>query len=65
MKALQASRCAFITCVRHEISSRVLRLASYVNWYEPLGRVVKEPILFSIFGEAAEFFGSGVILVVR
>ncbi len=33
--------------------------------HEPLGRVVKESILFSIFGDAAEFFGSGVILVVR
>ncbi len=39
--------------------------ALYANRYEPLGRVVKESILFSIFGEAAEFFGSGVILVVR
>ncbi len=59
------SRYAFIACVRHETASRVLRL--YANWYESLGLVVKELKLLSIFGEAAvdEFFGSGVIPVVR
>ncbi len=85
LKALHPlSRCAIITCVKHETASRVLRLALYANWYGSLCRDVKEPISFNTsdsrtlsgtglhamgrnFGEVAvdDFFGSGVILVVR
>ncbi len=49
MKALHPlSRSALIVCERHETASRVLRLALYPNWCEPLGRVLIEPILFNI-----------------
>ncbi len=38
------SRCQFMACVKHKTASRVLRFASYANWYGSLGRVVMEPI---------------------
>ncbi len=65
MKALHTlSRCAFIACVRHETASRVLRLALYANWYGPLGRVVKEPILFNT-NDSRTFRGTGLHAIGR